>query len=126
VAHVIVNAPNTHMISTTFGDMTMYQALRSNRTYGFGALARQSATSLLNAYYCHGKYAFTPIQVRFKFRSVVLNEEAAFSVAREFEVANCTLGVEHPSTDTECKVKHGRSPRQSIALHLVMQIIISV
>jgi hypothetical protein len=112
---------STHLISVVFGEMTMYEALRSTRPDGFGALGRQSAAAILNAYCRPIQYAFTPIQVRSKFHNALCNEEVAFLTAREFELANNALGVQYSRADAECSVQQQVPHVQSTTPPPVMQ-----
>ena len=86
-----------HMISTIFGEMTIYEVLRSSRVDGFWALGRQSTAILLNMYSNLLAYAFTLVHVLFKFRNALVNKEAAFCIARDFKTMNSALAVEYPS-----------------------------
>lgn len=98
----------THMISSIYDDMTMYQGLSNSRTDGYGALAQESAVAILNAYSHPVKYAFIPIQVRLKFRNALVTEQSVFHTAREFETANTALAQEHLETDGDCS-SHGQA-----------------
>ena len=105
----------THMISSIYGDMTMYQGLSNSRTDGYGALAQRSAVAILNAYSHPVKYTFIPIQVRLKFRNALVTEQSVFHTAREFETANTALSQEYLETYGDCS-SHGQA---SILLNLL-------
>jgi hypothetical protein len=113
---------NKHIISSIFGDMTIYAGLRSSRADGFGALARQGVTAILNTYTRPVKYAYTPIQVHLRFHNALVNEQTA----TEFEATNIALTVEHSRPETQCPVPNDSTRVLSSALHTRIHSTVSV
>jgi hypothetical protein len=87
--------------------MTMHEALSTSRANGFGALARESATVILNAYSRPITYAFTIMQVRMKFRNALMNKDSAFKLATKFEAASNDMGSEESNTEGSPKIEAG-------------------
>jgi hypothetical protein len=116
---------STQLIAGVYGDTSMYNTLRSSRADGFGALGRQSAAALLNAYSRPVKYAFTPIQVRSKFRNGVVSEDATFKTASEFEAANNALAEEPGTATAACGVQQRRPLLQAASLPPIVESEVS-
>jgi hypothetical protein len=98
---------SSHVICKIFGNMTMHEALSTSRANGFGALARESATVILNAYSRPITYAFTIMQVRMKFRNALMNKDSAFKLATKFEAASNDMGSEESNTEGSPKIEAG-------------------
>jgi hypothetical protein len=92
-------AHTTHMISSIFGNMTMYQGLRNTRIDGFRALARQSKSAILNAFCRPLNYAFIPIKLCIMFQNSLVNKQSTFWMAREFEFADTAPGSKHSNSN---------------------------